>query len=472
MPNMLFSRISNKRYGLCVFTIFLLICVQGGEYWIAYLTGDCDGKITTPLLIDSLYLIYTLLVVVFFIAFFRIFSSRPYPMILHFLNINAIFVGGILLPFYGNSIVLKIGGVLLTIHFLFIIVFKNILVKVSDILFKTSFAKEISLAMTVVIISIGGSEYFALVATKYQILSYSVPMTTMLPQGTEDWRLAHITADAYREADPVFWWRPINRYPYNSQRFKGKEVSIEKKANIFRIICYGDSNTDGPDRGNWPEQLQSILDKTAHSKQQMIYEVLNAGVAGYSSHQGFLRFKQDMRKFKPDIVLVSFGWNDLADAIGKPDKLFTPPPPMVVAIQRFLLHFRFYLCLKYYVTQLHAQQQFSLSQRVSLEDYLENMGKFFLLAKENHINIVFLTRPHQKSVSELEHTSNWRKLVPSYNRSLLEFGKQNDVLVIDVQKTFETIPELFGDECHFTIEGHQKMAKIIYQSLVHNRLLP
>jgi lysophospholipase L1-like esterase len=389
---------------------------------------------------------------------------RSYPMVLLFLNINGIFVCGLLLPFYGNSIVLKIGGVLAVINFLFLIGFDNVFANVSNTLAKIPFAKEIGLVITIVLAFIGGSEYIALVATKYQVLSYAVPMRTMLPKGTEDWRLAHITADTSREADPVLWWRPLNQFPYNSQRFKGKEIGIEKGKKIFRIMCYGDSNTDGPDRGSWPEQLQSLLDTTDNST-KMTYEVLNAGVAGYSSHQGLMRFKQEFSRFQPDLVLVSFGWNDLADALGKPDKLFAPPPPSLAAIQRFFLHFRFYLCLKYYVAKLHPQQHAGIGQRVSLADYLENMETFFLLAQQNNIKIAFLTRPHKQSIHELEQRPGWRGMVPLYNRSLLEFGKQQDVLVIDVEKTFEPQPELLGDECHFTLEGHQKMAQLIYHNI-------
>lgn len=38
--------------------------------------------------------------------------------------------------------------------------------------------------------------------------------------------------------------------------------------------------------------------------------MLYVGVVGYSSHQGLLRFREEAGTYEPDLVLVSFGWND------------------------------------------------------------------------------------------------------------------------------------------------------------------
>ena len=68
------------------------------------------------------------------------------------------------------------------------------------------------------VIVFGWVEVFAQVATRNDWLPYHAPMVTMLPDGREDWRLAHITSDVFREPDPVLLWRPVASYPYNSHR--------------------------------------------------------------------------------------------------------------------------------------------------------------------------------------------------------------------------------------------------------------
>ena len=151
-----------------------------------------------------------------------------------------------------------------------------------------------------------------------------------LARGHDDWRLATITGDENREPDPVLLWRPVTHSPFNAQRFKGPLAEIPKPAQVYRVMCYGDSLTDGPPRGGWPSWLSRLLAEQGPAAGRR-FEVLNAGVAGYSSHQGVLRFLQEVDRFQPDLVLVSFGWNDAAEAIGQPDKTFKIPPwPMVV----------------------------------------------------------------------------------------------------------------------------------------------
>lgn len=52
----------NKRDVLFFMICFLFACIRGMEYWIAYFTGDHDGKITTPLLLSALYVVYASLI--------------------------------------------------------------------------------------------------------------------------------------------------------------------------------------------------------------------------------------------------------------------------------------------------------------------------------------------------------------------------------------------------------------------------
>ena len=114
-------------------------------------------------------------------------------------------------------------------------------------------AQRAALLLSSLVLTGGGLEYLADGLKKVGFVESYSAMRTMLPQGVEDWRLAHLTADRHRRADPELLWRPIDRAPYNRQRFKGPEIAAEKPAGVRRIFCYGDSNTDGPARGGWPE---------------------------------------------------------------------------------------------------------------------------------------------------------------------------------------------------------------------------
>jgi lysophospholipase L1-like esterase len=320
-----------------------------------------------------------------------------------------------------------------------------------------------ALAVASIVASVGVLALVGAALVRLGIMEVEPPMRTLMRAGSEDWRWAHITADDYREPDPVLLWRPIASRPYTKQRFKGPVVAETKPAGVFRIFCYGDSNTDGPIRGTWPERLQQVLDRE-RGPDDPTYEVLNAGVAGYSSHQGLLRFRQEARRFAPDLVLVSFGWNDVATALGAPDRDFDPPG-LLAAIERPLLHFTFYRLARQLARRASPSPP-PVGPRVPIADYLANMRGFVETAREVGAEAVFLTRPHRETPPDLERAfENWRSRVPSYNNALRRFGREEGQLVVDVERFFRNRPALFGDECHFDRPGLEAMASLLHEVL-------
>jgi lysophospholipase L1-like esterase len=235
-------------------------------------------------------------------------------------------------------------------------------------------------------------------------------------------------------------------------------------------MCYGDSLTDGPPKGGWPTQLHRLL--AQHPPQPGLrYEVLNAGVAGYSSHQGLLRFLQEVDQYDPDLLLVSFGWNDAAEASGHPDKSYRIPPWPVVALQRTAVRYRAYLVSMFYLSGERAEPPGTAARpglpRVSIDDYLNNLERFRTEAMARGIPVVFLTRPHKIPPGELSTSPTWRKSVPRYNAALVEWAKRQDVALLDVQRIFQQLPSaLFTDECHLTPEGYQRMGELIRDHVV------
>lgn len=329
----------------------------------------------------------------------------------------------------------------------------------------SALATNLTLALSSLVVATGAAELLAWGLVGAGIVEAYSPMRTVAGGG-EDWRLAHITADKYREADPVLLWRPVDRWPYTSQRFKGPEVEMKKPAGTFRILAYGDSNTDGPPRGGWPEQLQDVLDESYPSGPA--FEVLNAGVAGYSSHQGLARFRQEAKRFRPDLVLVSFGWND-AVSTSTPDEAYRPPSAGMVALERTLLRYFFYRVARHLLgDRPPAESKAAGVPRVSRTAYLANMRAFRKTARRTGAAIAFLTRPH----AEIPPTRTWRGSVPRYNRALLAFGRRSGAAVIDVDGAFAGRPDVFVDECHFTPEGHGEMARLLHRSLIERGLLP
>ncbi|HXV78361.1 MAG TPA: SGNH/GDSL hydrolase family protein [Candidatus Binatia bacterium] len=303
----------------------------------------------------------------------------------------------------------------------------------------------------------------ARILVRLGVVDYWRPMKTVWIEGTDDWRLNHITADNLREPDPELFWKPVARAPYNAQRFKGPLMVVPKPRGVFRILCYGDSNTEGPKEGSWPEILEEVLNRH-RSPPGRRYEVVNAGVAGYSSYQGLLRFRQEVATYQPDLVIVSFGWNDVAQAVGRADHEFYPSW-LQVQLMRALFKSRLYLVLLKNIPLRNAAAiDHSLPEvaRVPLTQYIVNMERFVELAKQHGSAIVFLTRPHRKPAVTLSQMPSWRGKVPSYNETLRGWAKKNGFVLFDVETLFDNLgAAYFNDECHLTKEGHRTLAEAL-----------
>jgi hypothetical protein len=94
----------------------------------------------------------------------------------------------------------------------------------------------------------------------------------------------------------------------NSRGFRDEERSYDKPANTLRIAVLGNSWTEAlqvPLDKTYTAVLQRELTKRACFASQRV-EVLNFGVAGYSTAQELLTLQQEVWKYRPDVVLLAF----------------------------------------------------------------------------------------------------------------------------------------------------------------------
>ncbi|MCD4652973.1 SGNH/GDSL hydrolase family protein, partial [bacterium] len=108
-----------------------------------------------------------------------------------------------------------------------------------------------------------------------------------------------------------------NDFKYNKHGFRGPIISKDKPEDIIRVVCMGDSCTLGwgsPDDKTYPDFLRMNLKSISPGN----FQVINAGVSGYSTFQGIQDFHHRILNWNPDIIVVSYNWNDHGDA---PDRI-------------------------------------------------------------------------------------------------------------------------------------------------------
>lgn len=146
-------------------------------------------------------------------------------------------------------------------------------------------------------------------------------------------------------ASTDFGW--TGRFQTNEDGLTPPDAQRLKKKGVLRIMIFGDSTVVGralPQDKTVNVQLENFLrGKNIHA------EVINAGVQGYSTDQVFLRIKQLLPLYKPDIVIYGmcdndFGGNVTRFAYGQPKPMFRlnaegelveVPPQIAGPINRF-----------------------------------------------------------------------------------------------------------------------------------------
>jgi SGNH hydrolase-like domain, acetyltransferase AlgX len=93
---------------------------------------------------------------------------------------------------------------------------------------------------------------------------------------------------------------------YNAEGWRGATRRFSKPPDVFRIMVLGDSFVDGytlPVQDRFTEVLESSL--------RPQFDVINLGVAGYSTDQELLLLDQEGWKLEPDLVVLAFYYNDV-----------------------------------------------------------------------------------------------------------------------------------------------------------------
>jgi len=107
----------------------------------------------------------------------------------------------------------------------------------------------------------------------------------------------------------------------NSLGFRGKDFSVHKPTDTFRLVFLGDSFTFGEGvwfRDTYSEQVSAVLNEKLQGK-AISFESLNFGVGGYNTSQSLRLFRRIAMKYNPDMVILGYSLNDAEPT------LFTKP---------------------------------------------------------------------------------------------------------------------------------------------------
>jgi lysophospholipase L1-like esterase len=321
---------------------------------------------------------------------------------------------------------------------------------------------------------------------------YSLDLFVVTPQ--QKAQVAEGKQSAIFEGDPLLMWRlkPNLHQAYwdfttvstNAQHLRHDRPLQAKEPGTFRIISIGDSVTFGyrvppvwpdkpkdfnPDWVPYPTLLERTLRQANPARK---IEVITMAVPGYTSHQGLAWLRRDIDKLQPDLVTISFGWND-ASFSDVPDREAIRTDWYVVATRWMIVHSQAFA----HVTKwLRAKQSPGNAikrpvPRVSQQEYVNNFRRMIGIARARGAGVVVIGAPYRDRTTNPPEA----ELMGAYRASLRSFAQDYGISYLEVLELTEAAHESnqgwFGELIHPNHMGHRLMASELLKFMRSNRML-
>ena len=287
----------------------------------------------------------------------------------------------------------------------------------------------------------------------------------------------------------LFWKLPPNSSsvnsmpPVNSLGFYGKEFPVSKPPGVYRLMFLGDSV---PAQG-YPQTVETLLNWLHPGG--MRFESLNLAVGGYSSYQGRILADKYGKTLQPDLVLVSYGWNDHWHAYGQIDSRKTiniDHSRIRRTLNLIYRHSRILQWLLHAELLLRGGEHPIAEVRVPLDEYRYNLtyiGDFFAAI---NVPVIFIAPPTSYYVLgvpdyyiERGFAASKAKAIElhkAYNQAVREIAASRQWLVLDLEQEIGSLSNLsdifLTDGIHLTPDGRALFAQRITEFIDENILIP
>lgn len=293
------------------------------------------------------------------------------------------------------------------------------------------------------------------------------------------------TGAPYLPGNPYLLWEmvPGEREEVGAQvyvnelGFRGPETTTEKPADVRRVVLVGDSSVYGHGVSN----EETFAHRLSKALPQSI-EVLNLAVPGYSSAQSINLLQLRGWALQPDLLIIANLWSDnnfdsfidkqlLSDRTALED---SPAAPIAKALQ----HSAMYRWLDWHLRLAPRAEEVrkvgwmlgrapsGVHRRVEINDYAANLQTMVDQARANGADVAFLALAN---TVDLGAETNGAIAWPLYREVMADTAQRNGAPYFDVVAhlgdTEEGWRDLFLDEMHPSVRGHERIADLLIRSL-------
>jgi len=277
----------------------------------------------------------------------------------------------------------------------------------------------------------------------------------------------------------------------DSHGFRNPEIESPKPENTVRLAFLGSSATycseTSSDEKSWPYLVWSALQKAYPGFK---IDFINAAVPGFTVLSNLINLEKRIRPFKPDIIIIYEGFNDIILDTGKlvvrGGKL-APSLKNETWIETKLL---FWHLIKknidFFSRQNRAKQEkagANFRPEEASERFRLRLRRLIISAKKESSVVAIATlsykiRREQSEEKKMNSASSAFYYMPymdlsgmlavyeEYNRVIRQVAKENQVILIENELSIPGEDEYFKDSIHFSDEGCVFMARRIIKGLM------
>lgn len=285
---------------------------------------------------------------------------------------------------------------------------------------------------------------------------------------------------------------------HNSLGFRGKEITIPKPNNIFRIATIGGSTTYTTKVKNWkkayPAQLESVLKEKGHNN----IEVINAGVGSYNSWESLLNLQLKILDTQPDMLIIYHAVNDVHARLVNPDyykrdgtgrrKQWEKPKYPLFIMKSTLVRMiagRNPFGIDSFVsapTSVERLKEEGFNQALNTTPlnaieknaptyFEENLRSMITIALNNNISIMLATFDYVPFNTDYISSEHYRKAIEEHNNIIKRLGREYGLPVFDFRGKMPLDKSYWADGKHVTEKGARKKAELFADYIIKNKLI-
>jgi lysophospholipase L1-like esterase len=201
-------------------------------------------------------------------------------------------------------------------------------------------------------------------------------------------------------------------------------------------------------------------------------EAFPMAVPGYTSHQGLAWLRRDIDWLQPDLLIVSFGWND-ASLSDVPDSEAIRTDWYPVTIRWLIDHSQ---AFAHATKSLRARNGAPGKRpkpvpRVNEKDYLNNLNAIVDLARSRGSKVIVIGAPYRDATTNPPEA----ELMKRYRDALRANMQQKRVPYLEVLELTEAAAPsnegFFGELIHPNHMGHRLLTSELVKMMVKDHLL-